>query len=70
MNDVTKHNFFLSLTQTVIPRKCIRIADKETDLPWNTKTKTVKAYPNNEDMTFEFKIVRIDGCVDEFANTL
>ena len=35
MNDISKHNFFLSMTQEVVPRKCLRIADDITNEPVN-----------------------------------
>ena len=69
MNDVAKHNFFMTLTQTVVPRKCMRIADSETEEPTNVRTKTLYKEGDNEDIEFDFRILRIDGCSDEFKNS-
>ena len=66
MNDVSQHNFFLGLRQTVVPRKCMRIADAVSEAPWNTKTHYLKKHGETEDLEFNFRIMRIDGCADEF----
>ena len=33
MNDYLEHNFYLSITQKMVPRKCLRVVDQENDAP-------------------------------------
>ena len=70
LNDIENHNFFLSLKQTIIPRKCIQIVDLITDEPREKKSFTLSAQADDEDIKFEFKVKKIDGCSDEFENDI
>ena len=63
MNDIARHNFFLFMSQTVIPRKCLQVVEEVTGEP---KTSTPIIYDGkNEDLVFQFLVRRIDGCADE-----
>ena len=68
MTDIDKHNWFLSLDQTVYPRKCIQIVDVESEQPDNVRTEILSS--SLDDITFAFYVKRIDGCSDEVANDL
>ena len=42
MNDMSKHNFFLFMEQEVVPRKCLRVVDSESDEPFNSRAEIFK----------------------------
>ena len=67
-NDIVNHNFFLFMDQYIIPRKCIQVIDKDTsDYKRNLR---VLVDDSIGEQVFEFKVQRIDGCADEYPNTL
>ena len=68
MNDISKHNFYLKMTQTVTPRKCIRIEDVASNSPRARVNKVINK--DTEDLVFDFEVRRIDGCADEYINKL
>jgi len=58
------HNFFLYLNQTIVPRKCLLVVDRETGEP--KRERPVVLDGTNGDLTFKFAVKRIEGCADEY----
>ena len=54
----------------MISRKCYRVADLENDEPRRQVTHELGSINAAEDITFQFKVIKIDGCADEYDNVL
>lgn len=66
--DEDEHGFYQDKSQTVVPRKCLRIADTESDEPYTEHT-FIKG-EEVDDMCFKFRVKDIDGCFETFESEL
>jgi hypothetical protein len=69
LTDKKTHNFYQMRQQSFYPRKCLLVVDSITQESVN-EFSAVIATDSTEDLCFEFEIARIDGCEDEYENTL
>ena len=69
LTDAKNHEFFQATEQQVYPRKCSLVIDSRTESSVNTLER-VLASETAPDLCFEFEVARVDGCDDEYDNTL
>ena len=69
LRDEKHHNFYIMNQQKIYPRKCSLVVDSRTEDSVNSWSKVLRSN-KTEDMCFEFLVNRIEGCDDEYENTL
>jgi hypothetical protein len=63
MQDQRDHNFFLEKPVVITTRKCLRVVDEKSNEPMTPRIVLQKDLKNP--LCFNFKVDRIEGCVDE-----
>ena len=69
LKDDKNHHFYNDITQTIYPRKCSLVVDSATESSVNSWSKTISTN-TADNLEFEFFVEKIEGCEDEYANTL
>jgi len=64
MTEVQKHNFYVSKVKSILPSKCYRAVDSESNEVTTSKNQIIGASPESvSDMCFDFKTESLlDGC--------
>lgn len=64
MTEVQKHNFYVSKVKSILPSKCYRAVDSESNEVTTSKNQIIGSSPESvSDMCFDFKTESLlDGC--------